>query len=490
MKKLNNKMLRLAALFLIGFAVNGCNTLDQKPESALAQDGFYSNGTDAELGLIGTYNRLFTENHIVGTYMLLDMNSDDLTTGAGKFGYLMETRTDMSSVNNGTTDTYFNAPWVTIANANLFLEKVKDIAPTAFVGATTANDKRKDEVLGEAHFIRGLSYYYLAMLWRNVPLILDFPSGALPEENQKPSVPQSEVLAQVVKDLQVAETNLPNSLTQFSANERRGRASKWAAKGFLSRIRLQEKNWAEVVKLSDEIINSNQFTLTNPWTTMFLGDQNSAEAILEIQAEAGPGFFNMGIHGWYYGNGEFRATDDAVAQYEKPRKDVRYENVIKDDKVSNKFLPQPLWANEGIARANLVMLRLGEIYFNKAEALNELSYETNKQAVLAILNTFRARAQDPNFANRFRPTLPVGTTGIPLLTLADVDTQEKMRQAIRAEKRRELMFEGVRWLDLLRWDPTYAAQIVKASSPDRLYFPIPENEILLNKGVLKQNPGW
>jgi hypothetical protein len=490
MKKINNKTVRLATLFLIGLTVAGCNTLDQKPESALALDGFYSNGTDAELGLIGTYNRLFTENHVVGTYMLLDMNSDDLTTGAGKFGYLMETRTDMSSVNAGSTEAYFQAPWVTIANANLFLERVQDIPPTAFSGVTTANDKRKDEVLGEAHFIRGLSYYYLTMLWRNVPLILSFPKGALPTDNQKPSSTQPEILAQVVKDLQVAETNLPNSLTQFSANERRGRASKWAAKGFLSRIRLQEKNWQEVVKLSDEIINSNQFTLVNPWTTMFLGDQNSGESILEIQAEAGPGFFNMGIHGWFYGNGEFRATDDAVAQYEKPRKDVRYENVIKDDKVSNKFLPEPLWANEGIARANLVMLRLGEIYFNKAEALNELSYETNKQAVLTILNTFRTRAKDAGFANRFRPTQPIGTLGIPLLTLADVDTQEKMRLAIRAEKRRELMFEGVRWLDLLRWDPTYAATIVKASSADRLYFPIPENEILLNKGVLKQNPGW
>jgi hypothetical protein len=65
-----------------------------------------------------------------------------------------------------------------------------------------------------------------------------------------------------------------------------------------------------------------------------------------------------------------------------------------------------------------------------------------------------------------------------------------MRQAIRAEKRRELMFEGLRWLDLLRWDPTYALGILNTSDPNRLYLPIPDSEITLNDGALSQNPGW
>ena len=73
---------------------------------------------------------------------------------------------------------------------------------------------------------------------------------------------------------------------------------------------------------------------------------------------------------------------------------------------------------------------------------------------------------------------------------ADLDSQEKMRQAIREEKRRELMFEGQRWLDLLRWNPQYAMDIVNTSDPGRLYLPIPENEITINNGVLAPNPGW
>ena len=65
-----------------------------------------------------------------------------------------------------------------------------------------------------------------------------------------------------------------------------------------------------------------------------------------------------------------------------------------------------------------------------------------------------------------------------------------MRQAIRQEKRRELMFEGTRWLDLLRWDPAYAMDIINVTDPNRLYLPIPESEITVNNGVLIQNPGW
>ena len=490
MKTIKNKLYRLIALIPAFVFITGCDVLEQEPESVLEIDAFYSTGSDAEMGIIGAYNRFYSENHIVGTYMILDMASDDLTTVSPKFGYLIENRNDMSPLNHGGTEQYFRAPWITIANTNLFIENVTNLPAASFTGATTANANRKDEILGEAYFIRGVSYYYMAMMWRDVPLILEFPKGSLPEDNQVPNSTQAAVLAQAEADLRLAEAMLPNVLTQFSVNERRGRASKWAAKAFLSRMKLMQNSWQEVVDLSNEIISSGQYTMVNPWTRLFLSEQNSSEAILEIQSERSPGFFDMGIHGWYYGNGEFKATADAIAQYEKPLKDARYEFTIKDNTATSKFLPVPLWSDAGIERANLTMLRLAEIHFNKAEALNELDYDANKQAVLDILNMIRARAADPAFNNRFRATAPVGTAGIPPLTLIDLDTQDKMRLAIRAEKRRELMFEGLRWLDLLRWDPAYAMTIVKTTDQNRLYLPIPDSEIVLNNGVLSQNLGW
>jgi starch-binding outer membrane protein, SusD/RagB family len=504
MKNLKNKLYRLASLVPLFTLASSCDVLDQPPQSIVAMDEFYTSGSDAEIGLRGAYNRLFREAHIPATWMILDINSDDLTPReAAYFGHAWENRELMSPAQNANTDGQFTAPYVTIANSNLLIERVAEIPEGSFVGPTvSAAGNRKQEVLGEAHFIRAMSYYYLTMLWRNVPLILEFPQGALPADNQVPASTQEQVLAQVVRDLEVAIANLPNALTQFTPNVQRGRASKWAAKLLLSRIRLWERNWAEVDRLSNEIINSGRYNLVNPWTEIFLDGGNSQEAILEIQANRGPEFFMMGIQGWHYGNGGFRATEDALNTFETAptptgqMRDARLEHSIRyNENAANnrrvaKFMPEPLWAEAALEQQNLTVFRLAEVYFNKAEAMNELDYMGNRTEVLRLLNDIRARAGRQNFINRFRQNAPQGTTGIPLLTEADVPTQEAMRQAIREEKRRELMFEGTRWLDLLRWDPQYAMQIVGAETPDRLYFPIPEREIIVNDGVLAQNPGW
>jgi hypothetical protein len=78
---------------------------------------------------------------------------------------------------------------------------------------------------------------------------------------------------------------------------------------------------------------------------------------------------------------------------------------------------------------------------------------------------------------------------------------------IKKERRHELAFEGVRYFDLLRWHDAEEAfgKIrnipVKNSNVDATYdgvfrpetggfLPIPETEIRLSGGVLKQNPGW
>lgn len=89
-------------------------------------------------------------------------------------------------------------------------------------------------------------------------------------------------------------------------------------------------------------------------------------------------------------------------------------------------------------------------------------------------------------------------------------------EAIKEERRWELAFESIRWWDLLRWSgPSleeagsalnkqndfkvinaavvvpmvhfdYAARLQKTQG----YWPIPQDEIDLSNGVLKQNPGW
>lgn len=89
-------------------------------------------------------------------------------------------------------------------------------------------------------------------------------------------------------------------------------------------------------------------------------------------------------------------------------------------------------------------------------------------------------------------------------------------EAIKSERRWELCFEGLRWWDLLRWsgpslneaaealnkqnnfkviNAAVLVPMVKFDYGARLrltegYWPIPQDEIDISNGVVKQNPGW
>src|SRR5690606_3201720 len=84
----------------------------------------------------------------------------------------------------------------------------------------------------------------------------------------------------------------------------------------------------------------------------------------------------------------------------------------------------------------LVLFRLGEIYLNYAEALNE--YDPSNPDILKYLNLIRERAGIPQYGT--------GSNALPVP--AD---QNEMRKKIWAERRVELAFEYHRWFDIRRW---------------------------------------
>ncbi|MDF3076479.1 MAG: RagB/SusD domain protein [Sphingobacteriaceae bacterium] len=149
-----------------------------------------------------------------------------------------------------------------------------------------------------------------------------------------------------------------------------------------------------------------------------------------------------------------------------------------------------------------IYMRLGEIYLNYAEAMNEAyGPEGTGPGTLTVsarsaLNSVRTRAA-------------VGLKAIPAS-----QTQAKLRDLIRRERQVELAFEGHRYWDVRRWKiadkaiggPLKGVDIVKNTNGtftytptmvenrvwnDRLYFyPIPQVEISKSGGVIVQNRGW
>jgi hypothetical protein len=119
-----------------------------------------------------------------------------------------------------------------------------------------------------------------------------------------------------------------------------------------------------------------------------------------------------------------------------------------------------------------------------AEVLNEAGYSATGEA-MNIINTVRARA------------------GLAALTAAQVPDQASFRNAIIKERRVEFSFEGLRWMDLVRWGIAMDVMNAKLSNlvqdggtfrmkAHQTLFPIPFDELnrYQDTKVLWQNPGY
>jgi len=494
----------ILAFFLL-FTFSTCNVIDLAPKDRIDLDKFYSSASDAESGLIGAY--IYTFNGPAVNFIFYNnRSSDDLTAPLdGRQSDALMYRPNLNE-NNGDAGGLWNDSYSAIASLNLLIERVPKLSEGIFAKPRSGEENRKYQIIGEAKFLRAFLYYNLIQFFGDVPLITKFPTTSNPESNKVSRNLKSQVMDTVMNDLAFADRYLPwqhESLATIDEDkviQSKGRATKAAAKLLAARIYLKNKEWQKAIYKCKEIIASSQFKLASQWTTIFSSSnvtaQNSAESILEIQTKKGAGEFNnTGGYSWFHQDGSPRrgATLEAFNLFEgdkTTKKDVRKEftmsqksdapNQIYALKYANAY---PWW--DPANPFNFIPMRLTECYLIMAEALNETSYPSSE--ALSYINTIRDRARDPNYING-------ATIGIASYSLATYNTQVKFRQAIRDERRRELMFEGQRWFDLLRYDEmdgtTKAMDAVGLTSPEKLLFPIPQDEIVRNSPLLKQNPGY
>ncbi len=500
-------MKHLRIFFLVGtlLMLTTCDLLDVTPGDTIDLEKYYSTPSEAEAALIGTY--IQTYNVFTDMLFFNNRSSDDLTAPLdGRQTDLLMFRPSLNS-GSGEPSSLWNGSYSALASINLLLERVPDIDKSLFAPPSQPNvASRRDQILGEASFLRAYIYYHLVRFFGDVPLVIEFPKSSDREDNLVSRAPVATVMEQIMRDLTYAEAVMPWNhddravLAEEQIIQSKGRATKAAAKLLMARIYLYDQQWQLAIDKCREIMASGEFTLEPRWTRIFnspenSGNQNTSESILEIQNRRGPDQFNNnGGYSWFHQDGRPRrgATLEAYNLFEgtadNPR-DVRKvfsmsqredaPNEIYAIKYRNAF---PWWDPQD--PFNFIPMRLTECYLIIAEALNELNYPNSE--ALDNVNLIRARARDLNYIDGPVP-------GIAPYTFAQFDTQAKFRAAIREERRRELMFEGQRWFDLLRYDKydgTNVAQtVVGLTSPEKTLFPIPESERVINPN-LTQNPGY
>lgn len=477
--------------------IAGCKKdfLDRKPKGQLTFDTFFETSEQAVQATNAIYANFRSWEMCAFPWIgLTDIISDDADKGSTANDALYLVEVDQFSFD--ATNEAFSGAWAghfrTISRANIAIENIPNVA---------MDEQLKSRLIGESKFLRAYSYLRLVQWFGELPII----SQPLTEDEYftQKRRPLSEVYDFIEKDLLDAIAVLPEK-SEYAAGDL-GRATKGAARGILAKLYLVKRDFVKAEKYALEVVNSGEYSLQPKYSDNFLPvGENGVESVFEIgavaiqAAVAGPGStpYNMiqGVRGVpNLGWGFNRPSDDLIAAYEvgDPRRQatIIYVGEVLPDgativqnnpDILNARYNQKAWVPDhpGLqdnGPGNLRLLRYADVLLVAAEALNE-----NGKAgeALVYLEMIRQRARgNNNFI-------------LPEVTTTD---QSELRDIIYHERRVELAMEQHRWFDLLRWGA--AAEVMQADGRNFVagkheLLPIPQTEIDLSGGNLRQNPGY
>jgi starch-binding outer membrane protein, SusD/RagB family len=504
MKYINHKI----GLLVVGLLLmQACSKdfLELKPIGTKLETNFYKTDKEVFEGLVAVYDVLQWggTNGWTMKLGLLNTASDDCHTGGSDASdqpsWLAWDKFTLDP-NLGPQRGLWNKNYAGIYRANLILEKMQ---ATDIVGLTA---EKKARYTAEAKFLRAYFYFDLVRLFGNIPLITNtLGADAIYKQTQTtPSV----IYAQIEKDLKeaVAEPKFPDSVIP----EELGRSTKGAAKALLGKVILFQNNNSrmnEATTLFESVISSGLYKLEKNYADIFKpSNKFGVESVFEIvhsnvqrggwenfnnftEGNYSVQFFGMrDFVGANYATGwSFCPVSEDLANFMKS--DPRFEHTIVDGKAlksqgasysagfqnTDYFIKKyaPLEAFKATTGEpalnwgyNIKEIRLADVMLMAAEAFARAGDHTKAKT---YLNQVRSRV---NLAART-------STGAALL------------DDIATERRLELATEGVRFWDLIRLNKAatvLSSQGYKANKHEVL--PIPQQEIDITQGVLKQNQGY
>lgn len=468
---------------LMAVMLTGCESfLDREPLSQLVDQSLDTSvavtPASVESSMAAAYAGMKTsqaELFMLDYYVNGDAQSDNCHAGADNPDNFQIDDYRISSTNRNVSRDWAYY-YGLIANCNNVLAQIETVQ-----GMDAA---RKDEIEGEASFLRGFFYFGMVQLWGGVPIVTK-PVPEITSDNfaevyailYPDSKTQEEVYAHIISDLETAIAKAPSSYgtTKF-------RGTKYAAHAVMAKVyaTLQPVNWTKVNEHCDAVI-AGGFTLLPNYEQLWNGmNENSNEAIFELDCIDWSSGGNWGSSmfvglDWKKFNTPTKNLVDAFdAENDMIRKNssIRFQTVTSWSDVYWDISNYPFCnkMRNTAGGQNQIFLRLADIYLLKAEALTELGQLDDVSGARYYVNLVRNRVNLP----------PVVAS-----------TADELRVAIAKERRLELAFEGHRWYDLKRTGKAIETMTALGYvlNENRLLFPIPQGE--RDKNInLKQNPGY
>ena len=555
------KIIYIILVFNIGILFScGDEFLDVTPRNELTDITFWKTENDATLALNGCY-RLW---EAYANIALFDGASDN-GYEKSNFGFISLANGTLTAANynvngswldwfhyadeNGGGDVAASANWfpyTRIRKYNNFLTNIDNVPMDA---------AKKLQYIAEVRFLRAYDYFWKVMLHGDMPLVTELISADAKLQRDPSATIKKFIMDELTSITSGSDLPVQNTI------DSKGHVTKGAALALKARLELMMGNFADAQTDAKAVIDMQCYELFPNYRNLFLeaNEGINKEAILNVQYIVNDYEQSLtqislpaGDGGWSalnasksmadaYECSNGKTIDDPTSGYDidNPFKDrdprlemtilhpgqlwhERYYNTL------DQFMPDgttnPDYNREEPAArtgmnvikyinslndspggwppnfgGDIMVIRLAEMYLTFAEA----AVETNVNTTLALnyINDIRARS---------------GQIAATTLT----------KELVRRERRVELAFEGLRYLDIMRWDlgpqvlagPLYGSRRgtmdfstghvtwdgngtdvnevnyikieTRTFNPARKYlFPIPQAELDSNPNMT-QNPGY
>lgn len=475
------------ALGLIGFALllaPSCtkDILDTEPQTSISELSAYSTPEKVLAQVNNLYYRIQRPGFYGGRYILFnEQRGEEFSQNSGNAaeGALIWQHTALS------TDSFVGNLWSlayqAINNANILIDRLGS--------ANVVSGATKDQYLAEAKFIRALSYFALVQVYAK-PYLTDLgastglPLRLTPQTSAgNDNLPRSTVAAiyaQIIKDLDEAETALPTGYSSNALNT--SRAHKASAIALKTRVYLAKGDFPKVITEAQKLVpaaapyvytsGTTTHRLETNVATVFGGSYVGAETIFSLPFNAldAPDQQSALAHNYIgavilslnsagiYSNAALSATTSTDAR----KGLITVKNGLN---VLNKFPKSASPFTDYVP-----VLRYAEVLLNYAEAAAESNDLTTARL---LLDAVRKRS-DASY------TFP----------LSAVNLKTDLINTILTERRIELLGEGFRTADLQRRLQPFPAKTGGIGSvaqvlptANNYIWPIPADEQGTNGGI-------
>lgn len=522
-KKMNN-IFRI--LVVVSLAVLQACSLEKEEFNKITPDKFYKTERDAKLAIAALYHNsitktdtwkpgLFVQN-IRSVQLLADISAGDMMKCS--YGPVYEYLRKHEWTQTNPYESHYSFPYYNnITNARMVASQIANM--------TTVPDDLKNKLVAEAHAIGGWKAAILYDLYGSVP----YPSDDMlnnPTQQVYPQRPSNEEFVLIIEKLLAQKDDLMEA--DFGAGF--GRINKSIANFVLMRLYMLEaartgnkEFWKKAQVCAESIISSGRFELQGNYSSIFKkSNKRNREVIFAPpsdysfnvnmwHAEALPNNYpcalNRGAGAWggYKLLWSFYDTFDPqdqrlsgiAASYttdagllinrEKPF-DARHG--VVDGPIPVKYEPDDTQVGY-FQGQDFIVYRYAEVLLAMAEILNELQATANVNAPTVNHQSNSGEILTSDGGNSALSFINAIRVRAGLSTLSGLGKSE-LRDAILVERSHELYCEGVRRMDLIRYQRVTGGQGAWKFDTDtnKFLFPIPVEYINEYKGNLKQNPGY